>query len=415
MPTTVGCLFCRTRGTVSNVNAHLRYHLNAYDKDETPKGSEYHHMAILAAWAHQTKPRLDIAGMDEDRVEVLLTFAKHVTTPPMTDEESEAWKRRSHWPQNVEWWTSNIEEVEEVYLDSGRNPGAMRNKTQRIVCRSKRRSLNGYHKNAPIIRAVQSNTIRGADMTGMNQLNMFGDGISYRRNIRQTPAPPGRKKSAYRTYHGVSSDGEDGGSGSDDDDSRYIIAAGPGIRAPPRAGPGSVEPLSTMPKPTETRAPPSTAFRRPETRAPPSTPLTRTETRVTVPSSPPSNTPAAGKLPAVAAMVSTTKSIHAETTSITTGHENTEMGHFATIDLWGIDNRRTVLPICYGTTLAGALEQATPAILKSAGIKVCFEGVGTDWAGEWEEWRWEMIMQAAEIEHVRVELRLVVVVDEMGK
>lgn len=406
MPPTVGCLFCRTRGTVSNVNAHLRYHLNAYDKDETPNGSEYHHMAIIAAWAHQTKPRLDIAGMDEDRVEVLLTFAKHVTTPPMTDDESDAWKRRAHWPHNVEWWTSNIEEVEEVYLDSGRNPGAMRNKTQRIVCRSKRRSLNGYNKTAPVIRAVQSNTIRGADMTGMNQLNMFGDGISYRRNIRETPAPPGRKKSAYRTYHGVSSDGEndgdDGGSVSDNDDRRYIIAAGPGIGAPP----------STLPKRTETRAPPSPAFKNTGTRAPPSTPSKRTETRATIPSSPPSDTPAPGKLPAI---ISITPSIHAKTTSTTTGHENTEMGHFATIDLWGIDNRRTVLPISYGTTLADALAQATPAILKSAGIKVCFEGVGTDWAGEWEEWRWDMIMRAAELEHVRVELRLVVLVDAIGK
>lgn len=87
------------------------------------------------------------------------------------------------------------------------------------------------------------------------------------------------------------------------------------------------------------------------------------------------------------------------------------MGPFLTIDLWGIDNRRTVLPISYGTTLAGALAKACPAILKKNDIEVCFEGVeGTDWAGEWTEWRWELLMEAAEAEHIRVELRIVVVV-----
>lgn len=87
-----------------------------------------------------------------------------------------------------------------------------------------------------------------------------------------------------------------------------------------------------------------------------------------------------------------------------------KLAPFLTIDLWGLNNRQTVLPISYGTTLAGALAQATPALLKSTTINVGFQGVeGTNWVGEWTDWRWDMVMEAAESELIRLKLRLVLV------
>lgn len=339
-------------------------------------------MDIIAAWAHESRERRDIMAMDEDRVEVLLTFAKHVTTPPMSKDESDAWRQRHHWPQNADWWMSHVWEVEEVYLESDRNPGAMRNKAQQIVCRSIRRSLTSYNKPVETTTAaamIVASTIGGDVDT--NQLNMAGDQRGYQHNSHPPPAAPALKNSAYRTDHYVSSDGLNLDDDADDDnmeedDSRYIdAAAGPGIGAPP----------STLSQ--------------------------YTETCTTNSSSPPGSIASVGgKLPTLAATISTTPGRHPKTNTVSTGY--TAMGPFLTIDMWGLNNRRTVLPISYGTTLAGALVQATPAILMSTGINVSFEGVGADWAGKWDDWRWDMVMKAAESELIRVELRLVVVMDE---
>lgn len=357
---TVGCIFCEKTGNVGNINQHLRNYFDASRTGRVSRGADHHNLELIQTLYHLTataQPSL-VRTTSTDRFAVLTAFATRLTHRLASDAAVHAWRHRDYFARRAAWWGREVDTVLALYTASGRIPDLLAAHVGTIVERAGADSLLHDDPPSPVAR-------RGL---GRSQTVALA-------GPAKTQAPRSELNMQYTgSQHGT-------GLVMDSAMRNWTSRGEPAIAVRKRAG-GAVR---------------STRY-------------------VTISDddddeeAPAAKRTASSGTPAANAHVAAFRSF---SDSAMNAKKDDGMAPFLALQVRGLTNKLATLPVAYGASLAGALRMAVeraPSVVRESGARVAFVGdAGSEWEGEWPEWRWDEVMSEAEKRRVKIVLRLVLV------
>lgn len=434
---TLGCCFCDKFGNVSALNQHVRSFLDASRTGRHMRGSDHHNIEIVQAFYNLTAQRQDefIESTSTDRLAVLNEFARHITKHLKSDTETAQWKRRDFYPRRAAWWARQITIVLDMYCASGRLPQLLSAHVQNVIQQSIAESLmnvddddDDERDNRPRIAATLPQKLT----TGLSDLFAL-PGVS---GVFM-PAPPAPQTDLTMQYSGSQHGNRLGKASSINKLTRKWInnlstienatakgASTPKIHLRKRggitanyagaggAGSRSTEYVTISDEEQDDELAADQGdnhmlrMQQVGNRGPP------TATRRAFSSTLPGSRTTAGK-----SARSVSDGVIASSSGTVTkmldlaDAEPDGMSPFVLLHVTGLTNTVQSIAIPFAASLDGALALAirfAPRVVRENNLPVRFVGhEGSEWGGDWPEWRWEQLMTLAKSQKVELGLRLI--------